>query len=161
MEIFAIIAVLALGILGFIAFSRAKLAGMRAIALSKYAAQFDLNDSVSLHDWAISCLVYSQHFPWGRGCLSEADYFNLHLEIAVALRDRVDELVGRLHGYNNKVAIRAKLALATASLSKQTPFSDVLDLKRQFSLDENGQTEGTDWLEMHFEILKRAYLQPI
>lgn len=161
MALFAILVIgFVVGISAFLLVVKTKLAGERAIALSKFSSQFGIYDTVRLHDWALGSLVNSRICSWGNANLSRSASLNFRLEVAVALRDRFDELVGKASGPMNKVEIRTKLAMATASLSPATSFDDGLELKMKFMIGEEFPTDGSDWLAQQMALMEQIYLSP-
>lgn len=141
-------------IFGFFAWrfwTRFRLAGERAIAVSDYARQFSRVDARRLHDLALTGLVTSPQLGF------DADQA---LEIVVALRNRVDELEGRAHGPLNKVRIRTTLASAVAPLFKQTSITAGFEVRGQFALGEDIPEGEYEQLGLHITMMGRVYQYP-
>src|ERR1051325_5156159 len=137
-----------IGFLGWRYWKRARMAGARAAALSKYAAQFPREDCGRLHDMAVSYLSTS---------IQQRGDPNQDLEIVVALRDRVDELEGKSHGPANKARIRTTVAATAAQLFKETNPLKALSIMRPFALGEDTPDSEHRRLNLHLQMMQRVY----
>jgi len=136
------------GFLGWRYWKRAKLAGERAVALSKYATQFSRTDCGRLHDMALTYLATSVH--QGRDP-------NQDLEIVVALRDRVDQLEKKSYGPANKIRIRSAVASIAAQLFKEPNPLRALSIMRPFALGEDTPDNEHRRLNLHLQMMQRIY----
>jgi len=134
--------------LGWRYWKRIKRAGERAVAVSKYAAQFSRLDCGRLHDMALTYLATS---------VQQDRDPNQDLEIVVALRDRVDELEQRTHGPANKARIRTSLVSTATQLFKETNPLKALSIVRPFVLGEDTPDIEHQRLNLHLQMMQRVY----
>lgn len=88
---------------------KARHSAARAIALSEYAQRLSVDEAKYVHDLAVA--------GFGAFAAPNGDPMK-EIELATALRDRVDQLEGRPAGPANKAAVRTGLARAVASRSE-------------------------------------------
>lgn len=89
--------------------ARTRRSGARAIALSEYAQRLSVDEAKYVHDLAVSS--FGAFAPPNTDPMKD-------IELAAALRDRVDQLEGRPAGSSNRAAIRTALVRAVSSRSK-------------------------------------------
>lgn len=131
------IAVSVFAVLLFWFWRRTSRATARAIALSKYAKQLSLDQAKYVHDLAVT--------GFGKYAAPSTDPMK-DIEIATALRDRVDELEGRPAGPVHKVALRSALSVAVAKGSE--PF--------RYGIQPSREDEER-WGD-HYTMMGRVYL---
>ena len=143
--------VLILGIVLFVGWrysKRAKRAGERATALSKYGKQFSLIESRQLHDMAVTYLATS---------IQQGRDPNQDLEIAVALRDRIDELEQRPHGPANKARIRSSISPTMARLFRENNPLVAIGAMKLFKVGEDTPDTQHRLLNLHLQMMQRVY----
>jgi hypothetical protein len=109
----------------------------RTLALEAYATRLPLDDAKYIHDLAIAGLVSVGEV--------DADKLGEDLEIAIALRNRVDELEGRSFGSANRVRIRPELARCASSLLREKVASRTrFDASAKYTIDKVDRTRSRE-----------------